>query len=219
MSPNNARWNGRAIRAVILDFGEVLSHPPAPETIAFLAELFHLTPEKFREFYYAERYRYDRGQLAAEDYWRAIAKDAGVPLSPEQIELLRRTDVEMWSNVNPAMLQWAADLRASGLLTAVLSNMHLDMAKVVRSTSTWIEDFDCFVLSAELGMAKPDPEIFQRCLECLQIAPGEAIFIDDKQRNTQAAETLGMATLCADSASGIREQLMAGGWTAPLPAG
>jgi len=217
MSADIARWNGRAIRAVILDFGEVLTHPPAPETIAFMAELFRLTPEKFRGFYYGERYRYDRGEISGEDYWLAIAKDASVSLTPEQIDWLRRMDVEMWSDVNPAMLQWAAELRASGLLTAVLSNMHLDMAAAVRSNQTWFEDFDCFVLSAELGLAKPDREIFQHCLECLKVATGEAIFIDDKQRNTQAAETLGIAAICADSPSSIREQLTSGGWNGPLP--
>jgi len=202
---------------VILDFGEVLSHPPAPETIASMAKLFRLTPEKFREFYYAERYPYDRGEISGEEYWRTIAKDAGVSLLPEQIEWLRRTDVEMWSEVNPAMLHWAAELRASGLLTAVLSNMHADLAQAVRSNAAWIENFDCGVLSVELGLAKPDPGIFQHCLECLKVGPSEAIFIDDKERNTRAAEAVGMVAICADTPRAIREQLKAAGWTGPLP--
>jgi putative hydrolase of the HAD superfamily len=101
--------------------------------------------------------------------------------------------------------------------TAVLSNMHADMARAVRAEFGWIRDFDCFVLSAELGFAKPDSEIFQHCLDCLKLSARQALFIDDKPRNTLAAEKLGLAAICADSPASIREQLQAGGWTGPLP--
>ncbi len=217
MSPVPIRLDGRTIRAVIFDFGEVLSYPPAPQTITAMAELLHLTPEKFRDYYYAERYRYDRGELSAQQYWLAVARDAGTQLSPEQIEWLRRTDVAMWSNINPQMLRWATQLRTEGLRTAVLSNMHADMAKAVRSEFTWIADFHCVVLSAELGFAKPDPQIFHHCLTCLNAAGNEALFIDDKERNTRAAEELGIAGICANSPEAIREQLQAAGWNAVLP--
>ncbi len=212
-----AHLNGRAIRAVILDFGEVLSYPPAPETLAAMAELLHITPEKFRDYYYAERYRYDRGEISAEQYWTAVAKDAQTNLSPKQIDWLRRTDVAMWSNLDPRMLRWAARLRGEGLQTAVLSNMHADMARVVRSEFVWAADFQCFVLSAELGFAKPDPEIFHHCLACLDVAANEALFIDDKERNTRAAEEIGLAGICANSPDAIQEQLKAAGWRGALP--
>lgn len=209
--------NGRLVRAVIYDFGEVLSYPPPPETIAALAALLYTTPEQFREYYYAERQGYDRGDLSAEQYWQAVARAAGTQLRPEQVEWARRTDVAMWSNINPQMLHWAAQLRGEGIQTAVLSNMHADMTKSVRAEFTWIRDFDCFVLSAELGFAKPDREIFQHCLDCLKVQANEALFIDDKPRNTRAAEELGMAAICADSPESIRRELQATGWNAPLP--
>src|SRR4051812_25588689 len=106
MSSLAARLNGRALRAVILDFGEVLSYPPPRETIAAISDLLHVTPTHFREYYYAERQDYDRGVLTAEQYWHAVARDAGTQVTAEQIAWLRRTDVSMWSNVNPQMLKW-----------------------------------------------------------------------------------------------------------------
>jgi putative hydrolase of the HAD superfamily len=217
MPPGSIRLNGRAIRAVILDFGEVLSFPPPRQTIGAMAEIFHLSPEKFREFYYAERNAYDRGAISAEQYWSAIARDADARLSDEQIEWLRQADVDMWSHVNPVMLRWAAELRLQHVQTAVLSNMHLDMAASVREHFGWISEFDCFSLSAELGMAKPDPRIFQHCLDCLKVAAAEAMFIDDKPQNTNAAEEVGIAGICANSAASIRGQLQAAGWHGPLP--
>jgi putative hydrolase of the HAD superfamily len=217
MPDASVRLKGRSIHGVIYDFGEVLSYPPPPASIDAIAELLHVTPEKLREYYYAERQDYDRGNLTAGQYWRAVARDADIQLTAEQIEWLRRTDVEMWSNVNPQMLAWAAELRNQGMRTAVLSNMHADMAKSVRAKFAWLRDFGCVVLSAEIGFAKPDPEIFQNCLDCLKISANQALFIDDKARNTRAAEELGMAAICADSPQSIRAQLQETGWSGPLP--
>jgi putative hydrolase of the HAD superfamily len=217
MLPAPVHLNGRAIRAVILDYGEVLSFPPRRETVAGMAAVFDISAAKFLELYYAERYLYDRAEISAQQYWAAIARDAGRTLSTEQIASLRRTDVEMWSNVNPGMIRWVEQLRAHGVHAAVLSNMHADMAAVVRESGTWISGFDCSVLSAELGFAKPDPQIFQHCLTCLNVAAGEALFIDDKERNTRAGEELGIAGICANSPETIREQLQEAGWTGPLP--
>lgn len=217
MPPAPVHLNGRSLGAVILDFGEVLSYPPPRDTIAAMAQLLAVAPGKFREYYYAERHDYDRGVLTAEQYWQAVARDAGTQLAAEQIEWLRRTDVEMWSNVNPQMLDWAAQLRSQGIQTAVLSNMHTDMVTAVRAAFAWIRDFDCCILSAELGYAKPEAEIFQHCLECLRMPASDAMFIDDKPRNTCAAEALGMVGICANSPLAIRTQLQDAGWTGPLP--
>ena len=75
----------------------------------------------------------------AEQYWQAVARDAGTQLTPEQIEWLRRTDVAMWSNVNPADADAGPrNCAPKELQTAVLSNMHADMTKAVRAEFTWI---------------------------------------------------------------------------------
>jgi hypothetical protein len=48
-------------------------------------------------------------------------------------------------------------------------------------------EFDLYVNSAEVGLAKPDPAIYQLTLDRLGVRPEEAIFIDDHVRNTDAA--------------------------------
>jgi HAD superfamily hydrolase (TIGR01509 family) len=115
------------------------------------------------------------------------------------------------------MMEWAAQLRSQGVKTAMLSNMHAEMATRVREEFSWIRDFDGFVLSAEVGFAKPEPQIYQLCMEYLNVAANNALFIDDKPRNTRAAEQVGMAAICANSPESIREQLQERGWTGPLP--
>jgi putative hydrolase of the HAD superfamily len=204
------------IRAVILDYGEVISQPPDPAAIAMMAGILELPQDRFRQLYASLRHAYDRGDLDGNAYWAEIARDAGVGLSAERAVRLREMDVAMWSRLNPSVLRWAGRLRSSGVKTAVLSNMHHDMVQKVRNEPFWAEGFDCLALSSEIRMAKPEAEIFRHCLECLQVAPHEALFVDDRAVNVQAARELGISGIVANSPAELRRQLKAIGF-APLP--
>ena len=52
--------------------------------------------------------------------------------------------------------------------------------------------FDALVLSAEVGIMKPDPRIYHIALDKLEVKPNEAVFVDDMPANVEAARTLGM---------------------------
>lgn len=204
------------IRAVILDFGEVISQPPDPAAIATMAELFNLPEARFRQLYSSQRHEYDRGDLNADQYWSEIARAGGVELVDGQVERLRETDVAMWSRLNPGMLRWVEQLRAAGIKTAVLSNMHDDMVQKIRNDTTWAKNFDCLTLSSAIRLAKPDADIFHHCLKSLAVTPEEVLFVDDREVNVRAARSLGIRGIVANSPVELRRQLEAIGF-APLP--
>ena len=52
--------------------------------------------------------------------------------------------------------------------------------------------FDDIVVSAEVGMAKPEPEMFHLALERLGLAPANCVFVDDWDLNVDAARAIGM---------------------------
>jgi len=67
-------------------------------------------------------------------------------------------------------------------------------------------EFDVYVNSAEVGLAKPDPAIYQLTLDRLGVRPAEAVFIDDHVRNTDAARLLGMHTItCTDPQTALAD--------------
>lgn len=205
------------IRAVIFDYGQVLCSPPDDQAIGLMASLLGVTPERFGQLYAVLRKDYDIGDLTAEQYWALLADQAGTTLAREQVDQLRKIDVKMWGNIRESMLRWAAALRSNGIKTAVLSNMHGDMAHYVRTQTSWLANFDCIALSTELRLAKPDAAIYHYCLERLGVAPHEALFLDDREQNVAAAQALGMKGIVAKSTSQIREELQAMGFL-PLPA-
>jgi putative hydrolase of the HAD superfamily len=64
-------------------------------------------------------------------------------------------------------------------------------------TERWkiADAFDELIISAEVGIAKPDPRIYHLALERLGVAAGEAVFVDDFLENIDAAQALGLHTV------------------------
>jgi putative hydrolase of the HAD superfamily len=196
-----------AIRAVIVDFGEVLCFRPEPEAITGMAKLFGIALEHFLEHYIPTRGPYDQGLLTPEEYWKEFARDAGVAIDNEMVEELRRIDTEMWSRINPDMTDWVGQLREAGLTTALLSNMQHDMAAHARANFEWMRHFDHQLLSCEMRLIKPDAEIFRRTIARIGVPPKEALFVDDRTVNVEAARGEGIKAIRFESSEKLRSDL------------
>src|SRR5215813_5267446 len=205
------------IKAVILDYGEVLCHGPAPHYIQSMADVFKLSPQAFRAIYDRHRLPYDRGDYSPEVYWSKFEEETNSKLLPAQLQQLRNWDVDMWSNVDPAMLAWVDTLRAYGLKIALLSNMHADMAHHFRMHFDWVNKFETAILSAEMRSVKPEPEIYLRTVEALGVRPEKTQFIDDRERNTRGANQVGIRAIRFESIGQLARELEELGLDIPTP--
>ncbi len=145
----NSHAYPRKIRAVILDYGEVICRPPSTEHLGRMATLFRIPREEFLPIYVASRNPYDGGDVSAEEYWYQFAKSAGVEVNDSMVEKVREWDLDMWSSINPKMIEWLAAIHSAGFKTALLSNMQSDMASHARKHFDWLRHFDHLVLSCE----------------------------------------------------------------------
>lgn len=80
--------------------------------------------------------------------------------------------------------------------TALLSNIGVDMMDGFFSPNDYPKYFDEVVLSGSVGIAKPDPAIFELMCRRLGVAFDEAIMIDDMQSTIDFVKTLGMQGIC-----------------------
>lgn len=199
--------NASEIRAVILDFGEVLCHLPTPEAVAPLARMFQMDSQSFFPIYLQSRGPYDRGDLLATDYWVQFAAQHGVKLVPAEIERARQIDLDLWSQINETMIHWLEQIHAAGFKTAILSNMPLDMVSHVRKNFAWVNHFDHHIFSAEVRSIKPEPAIYQHCLAALAVEPSEALFVDDRDVNLEQARAAGIRSIRFDSVEELRRDL------------
>ena len=98
----------------------------------------------------------------------------------------------------PVMIEAIRRIRASGLLTAALTNNFPDESGD-SPMAALRNHFDAFFESSVLGFHKPDPRIYQHACRELRIDAVEAVFLDDIGRNLKAARALGMTTIKVDA--------------------
>lgn len=195
-----------AIRAVIFDYGMVLSNPADPAAHEQMIAVSGLSDDALDRCYWQNRHNYDLG-MKGQAFWHKVASDAGASFTSEQIHNLIEADILMWTSLNEQMLDWVIALQNAGIRTAILSNMVWEILNYMRQEFGWLSHFQHHTWSCELGIAKPDPAIYLHTCERLGVSPKETLFIDDKVENIAAAKGLGMHAIQFSSIDQLRQEL------------
>lgn len=98
------------------------------------------------------------------------------------------------------------DLRERGVPMHVLSN-YSDWWRDVEAGTELSRFVSWSFVSCDLGLRKPDPEIYLCAARRLGLAPERCLFVDDKQRNVAAARRVGMEAVRFEGAEGLRREL------------
>jgi putative hydrolase of the HAD superfamily len=206
-----------ALRAVVFDYGMVLTGLPNSEAHAEMVRITGLPVDRFESLYWTDRHAYDEGKLSGAAFWQKFVHDAKLDLDGPAVDELNRWDARMWTTQNPAMVAWQARLKERGLLTAILSNMGDSVLDSIQREFDWIDRFDVLVWSYQLHIAKPDPEIYLHTLQRLGTRPDETLFLDDKRVNVDAALALGIKAIQFTTIGHLREDLVAARLENDLP--
>jgi putative hydrolase of the HAD superfamily len=183
------------LRAVIFDYGGVLSLVPTPPDWENLARAARIPLAVLQSGYWKFREEYDCAVFGGVTYWRRIVGAAGQTLTDNEAAQLIALDNLQWLKENWPAIKLAASLRAMEVKTAILSNMQFEMLTGMRAKFSWLEQFDRQLYSCELGISKPDPEIFRHAVKLLKVNPAEALFLDDREENLEGAARVGLRTM------------------------
>jgi putative hydrolase of the HAD superfamily len=195
------------MRWIVFDYGEVISRPTGE--LPALAEVLGADLVKFEDAYWAERDAYDRG-LSDHAYWSAVGARLGVEVSPALAAQLTEIDTTGWMSVEPSTMELLADLRAAGTRLALLSNAPSAFGRLVERAS-WSSTFDHLLFSGDLGVAKPDAEIWAALLARIEADAGDCVFFDDRQVNIDGAVAYGLSGQLWRTAAQARTHLAAVG--------
>ena len=182
------------IRAVIFDIGGVLEHVAdaddelgakwrdrlGVDQAAFTAALHKVDPDLRAEI----------GKMSEAEYRGRCAAELG--LSAAQADEFM---ADMWDwycgELDQELMAFAAALRP-GLLTAIISNSAAGARREETGRYRFDTLFDPIIYSHEVGLAKPDPAIFELTCARMGLAPAQTIFVDDVPGHVAAAGTVGM---------------------------
>ena len=178
------------IKNIMFDFGDVFLNIDEPirnnrfEKLGiddFLAEMDHTNKE------------YEKGNMTT----AALLAKYKKKLPDISEEEIKRTWNSMLHDLPEPRLQFLKKLAAENKYNLIfLSNTNDLHIEWVKQNIPFFEEFkncfDAFYLSYEMGMRKPDPEIFEQVLKLQDIKPEETVFIDDNTKNTDGAASLGI---------------------------
>jgi epoxide hydrolase-like predicted phosphatase len=188
------------LRALIVDWGGVLTEP-LEAAMRSWAEIDGVDFEHYTAVM-REWLGEHQGQLAVTNPVAALERgEIEVPHFEEQLAARLATAVGHPVNPQgllqrmfdqfahaPAMSALVLRARRAGLRTGLLSNSWGNEYP----REGWDEMFDAIVISGEVGMRKPEPEIFHHALDLLGVPAGETVFVDDLRVNVLAAAELGL---------------------------
>jgi 2-haloacid dehalogenase len=147
----------------------------------------------------------DRGRPFAEGVAELVER------FPDQAELITAYH-HRWPEMVKGPIDGTADvadeLRAAGVPTYILSNASAETWPFAVERFPFLGSFDGVLLSGEVGLAKPDPEIFDELCRRFDLRPEATVFIDDRAANVEAARALGFVGHHFSDAAGLRAELV-----------
>jgi putative hydrolase of the HAD superfamily len=207
---------GPRLRGVITDWGGVMTNPIAEAMNAWLdadgidRASFAAVIRPWLKQAYGEVgdtspvHALERGECEHEEFERLLA-DRLVRFDGQPVVasgLLNR--MFAGSIMESAMRELMSALRKAGVRTALLSN---SWGGTGYPRDLFPEMFDVVVISSEVGMRKPEEEIFRHAAALLGLEPEECVFIDDIEANVLAAEAVGLVGVHHHEASRTAERL------------
>ncbi len=177
------------IRALYFDLGGVIVRTGDREPRTKLAARFGLSYDELGKIVFENESsaRASLGAISTVEHWLTVVQRLGLP--PTEADTVRQ-EFFAGDSVDLDLINFIRSLRPM-YRTGLISNAWPDLRAYILSQK--FEDaFDCMVISAEVGLVKPDPRIYHLALEKLGVAPGEAVFVDDMDRNIAGAQAVGM---------------------------
>jgi 2-haloacid dehalogenase len=147
----------------------------------------------------------DRGLTFIENEKKLCAE---YPQHSEYIRFFHAHWYESLGEVNLESVALLAGLQKAGYKTYGLSNWSAETFPPTRKAHPFFNTFDGILLSSEVKICKPEPDIYKILMERYRLLPEECVFIDDRKENLDTARQLGMETILFQTAGQVRIDLV-----------
>lgn len=193
------------IKAVIFDLGGVLmTDVPLKQIAEELSKKSPLSDQEIHAHLYPTEHwnLLTLGKITEDEYWDNFLQVSNINMDKKYLK----------DKVRSSLFPLKHSARIVNLLKnrcklAILSNHAKAWSEYMIQTFDLFKSFDQMIFSCDVGLRKPDPKIYEIALKQLKCDPDECIFIDDKKRNTDAAEKLGIKGIVFEESSKLVDDL------------
>jgi len=204
------------IKTIIFDFGGVLYNTPDHRGLIRWGKILGLN--KHPEFVAMIENPYEStlvrdiclGVISEQEMWHRMAERWHI--KPWLINTLRR-QMNSKKRLNKPLINLLSRLQIN-YQTAILSNAGDESRRLMENSLHLDQYVEEIIISAEVGMIKPDPKIYQLAVDRLETSPETTLFIDDQKENVIAARNFGMQAVqhtSNDKTIRAVDEILAGG--------
>jgi putative hydrolase of the HAD superfamily len=194
-----------AVRNVIFDLGGVVLDWNPDHIVSRIESASELRASlKDALFGHADWRLFDRGALSESELIERLESRLGKTRQEVTaiLDTVRDSLVE-----KPDTVKLIRALRARGIPLYCLSNMPTAVYAHLRKRHSFWDAFSGIVISGEVQMMKPEPDVFMHLLDAFKLRPQECVFIDDVLANIESARQVGLHTVWFKDAAQCRREL------------
>jgi len=192
------------IKAVIFDLGGVLFTNGTKKFIQDVSQTYDLDPQLVKEVMDGELgSQYREAKITRDEFWRAALEKLSISESIDSLERQWIDGYELIEGTKDIILELSKKYKVF-----YLSDNVRERVDKINSKYNFLEWFEDGIFSHEVGVRKPNPEIYKYTLKKAQVNPNEAIFIDDKQSALDPAKEMGITTILFESPEQLRTRLV-----------
>lgn len=173
---------------IVFDLGGVVFTNGTRRFIKALTQRYSLDQSKVKQVLDGSiGYDYRRGVLGRDEFWDKVIGRLKLTENSEKLEQEWISYYELIEDTKDLILKLKAKYQVW-----YLSNNVKERAKALDKRFGFTKWFDGGIFSHEVGMIKPNPDIYRLLLKKAQVEPQKAVFIDDKESSLKPAITLGI---------------------------
>ncbi|HQY90379.1 HAD family phosphatase [Caldilinea sp.] len=177
------------MQAILFDIGNVLVWYHHSRTLEAVALLYGVDPARVSALYAKISQAFGLGEITPEQVRALLNEQFDADVSLEQFEQAFSAGITR----NEDALSYAAGLQVDGeLLIGAISNTNASHVAWLDVHIPELKQFELVIMSNEVGLLKPNPDIFELALELLNLSAGQVLYIDDSAENVATAHQLGM---------------------------
>jgi putative hydrolase of the HAD superfamily len=194
-----------AVRNVIFDLGGVVFDWNPDHIVARVQPVPELRAAlKAALFGHADWRLFDRGTLTEPELIERLQTRIGATRQEVEaiLDAVRESLVE-----KPETLQLIRALQGQGTPLYCLSNMPASIYSHLRRRHHFWDAFSGIVISGQVQMMKPEPEVFRHLLASFDLRPEQSVFVDDLLANIESARQVGLHTVWFKDAAQCRREL------------
>jgi HAD superfamily hydrolase (TIGR01509 family) len=188
---------GAVMRALVFDFDGLIIDTEVPVYRAW-AEVYERHGQRLSPEFWATIIGYGDDHF---DPMGELERLVGRPLDREALQTARRArqrEMTIALEILPGVREWRRDAAAQGVRLGVASSSSREWV-TGHLERLGLDGWDCVRCGSDVERTKPAPDLYLSVLECLGVAPRDAVAVEDSGVGVQAAKAAGMYCVAVPS--------------------